>query len=389
MDKQYMTIRGDVRNVDKDAGTAEALIPMSTGSVDRMEDIIEPSAYKKTLKQFMKHPVFVSSHDYWDLRKQIGHFVSLQVDEGGLMGMPKWYVGMGNDEADWGYKLATMNMAAFSVGFVPLKWEKIDKDKDDYFGNRRFTEVELLEISQVIVPANRDAIQGMKAKAAKDPVVLQLVDDLVTNKIWTVPDLSDVATGKALPVAEPSDADLVITADAEPEAEKAVTEDLDLVASGDAVPERKELSQDELADEVSYLSVMVAKVGVRQEGMPAVWDLVRQLLLKTPTGRDIPDDIVQLAGAVLSGKNKADIQQASDLLATVLQRSEMADEGDDEEKQLDITITESMAPDDIMAAVREVLAENQQLKDQQSADLQADIRATVTEVLNDMRGIVK
>ena len=176
----YKTFRAEIKEVDAQAGLLNMVIPMSTGSVDRDEEIIEPAAFKKQLKEFMKRPILLSSHMYGDLRKQIGEFRNLKVTDEGLMANGlEYYVGRGNEEADWGFYLASKGMAAFSVGFIPKQWEKIDEEQDDtMWGNRRYTELELLEISQVVVPSNRDAIQGVRGKAVGDKVTTALLDEV-------------------------------------------------------------------------------------------------------------------------------------------------------------------------------------------------------------------
>uniref|UniRef100_A0A6M3J7X8 Putative prohead protease n=3 Tax=viral metagenome TaxID=1070528 RepID=A0A6M3J7X8_9ZZZZ len=177
----YKTFRAEIKEIDAQAGIINMVIPMSTGAEDRDEEVIEPAAFKKWLKEFMKRPILLSSHMYGDLRKQIGEFKGLKVTDEGLMAQGlEYYIGRGNDEADWGFYLASRGMAAFSVGFIPKKWEPIDEEKDEGFfgGNRRYTEVELLEVSQVVVPSNREAIQGMRGKAQGDPVAVALLDEV-------------------------------------------------------------------------------------------------------------------------------------------------------------------------------------------------------------------
>lgn len=173
----FKTFRAEVKAYDDRLGTVDMVIPMSTASRDRDGEIIEPTAFKRTLKDFMRRPVLLSSHNYMDLRKQIGEFKSLKVTDAGLEAHGiKYYVGEGNEEADWAYKLAARGVAAFSVGFIPQEEEIIDPEKPEGYGNRKFTDVELLEISQVCIPSNRDAIQGLRSKAAADPVVTALMD---------------------------------------------------------------------------------------------------------------------------------------------------------------------------------------------------------------------
>ena len=178
-DKMFRTFRAEVKEVNAEAGIIDMFIPMSTGTLDRLKEVIMPSAFKKTLKEFNKRPILLSSHDYHDLRKQIGEFQSLKLTEDGLMAKPRYYIGEGNEEADWGFKLAQKGMAAFSVGFIPLKIKYAENEKDPL---RTYEELELLEISQVVVPANREAIQGVRAKSV-DTVLNQFFDDVLKTDI--------------------------------------------------------------------------------------------------------------------------------------------------------------------------------------------------------------
>jgi len=170
----FKTFRAEVVKIDdKEEGVIDMLIPMSTDSVDRAGESIDPKGWKKYLKAFMKRAPLVSSHNYHGLQNQIGELLDLQITEKGLLAKPKYYINQGNSEADWGYFLATKGMAAYSVGFIPVKW--VDS-KDE--PKRTYTEQELLEISHVIVPCNRDAIQEMRSKSI-DPVTNKTIDDIL------------------------------------------------------------------------------------------------------------------------------------------------------------------------------------------------------------------
>lgn len=186
----FKAFRAEVIKADATTGEIDMKIPMSTPSKDRTDESILPEAFKKHLKEFMKRPILLSSHDYFDLRKQIGEFKGLKVSEEGLIATGlKYYINEGNEEADWAFNLASKGMAAFSVGFIPIKWEKLnEKEAEGWMGgNRKYTEVELLEISQVVVPANREAIQGVRGKHLEDPIMTQLLDD-VEKEIVTKPE---------------------------------------------------------------------------------------------------------------------------------------------------------------------------------------------------------
>jgi phage head maturation protease len=156
---------GKVRSVDAKNHTVECV--MSDETIDRYDEIIEVEAYRKTLKDFREHPVLLSSHRYsGDLRSQIGEWEKVWIEGKALIGRAKYYVNEGNPEADWGFKLAEKGIAAYSVGFIPIKadtleWEKYEelKKKGKKVARRIFKEVELLETSQVLIPANPSSLQ--------------------------------------------------------------------------------------------------------------------------------------------------------------------------------------------------------------------------------------
>ena len=174
MEAIYKFYKAEVKSVNEDTGEVDMLIPVSTASVDRDGEVVEPMAFKKTLPKFMKRPVLVASHDYRDLTNQIGEWTKLKITDEGVEGRPKYYVNEGNDQADWGFKLASKGMAAFSIGFIPKVWEDGATEKEP---RRTYKEVELLEISQVIVPSNREAIQSIRSKSL-DPVVAEICDEI-------------------------------------------------------------------------------------------------------------------------------------------------------------------------------------------------------------------
>jgi HK97 family phage prohead protease len=245
MDTVYKTYRAEVKDVNLATGEVDMFIPVSTDSVDRDGEIVEPSAFRKTLPKFMKRPVLVSSHDYRDLTSQIGEWTRLKIAASGLEGKPKYYIGEGNDQADWGFKLASKGMAAFSIGFIPIKWTDGDGVKSP---RRTYEEVELLEVSQVIVPSNRDAIQSIRSKSV-DPVQNKLLDDVL------------------------ADTELVTKPEETPEIEH----------------KEKPVSQQEIRDELDYVIRLIDTEGMNDEVEGDFWNLVREGMRHT--GNDIPEDI--------------------------------------------------------------------------------------------------
>lgn len=158
MTKLFKTYFAEIKGIDDKNMTVDVVV--STKTKDRDGDIIEPEAFKKSLKIYKTNPVLLSSHSHHDLTKVIGKAESIKVTDKGLEAKFKYFADQGNAEADWAFKLAQNGIAAFSVGFIGKQWDDLEnKDKEGrlVYGGRRFTEVELLEVSQVTIPSNPDA----------------------------------------------------------------------------------------------------------------------------------------------------------------------------------------------------------------------------------------
>lgn len=320
MDKIYKVFRPEIKGVDTEDGTIDMLIPMSTASIDRDEESINPLGWKKSLPAFRKRPVLLSSHDYGDLRKQIGEFVTIKVSEDGLFARPKYYIGEGNEEADWAFKLASKGMAAYSVGFIPIKWEDGDGEKTP---KRTYIEQELLEISHVVVPSNRDAIQGIRGKSP-DPMINQLVEDIVNAEIVDL-------TGETVNKPEETDEYIRIPVDrgdheghrvrnieiSTKEGISAIYCGTDKVVvtylfkkdhdwtmekakvwvkdhEGKSISELIEhkTSQKEIADEIEFTRLLISENGMNTETVKSAWELVNEIMRLT--GNDMPDYIKAL-----------------------------------------------------------------------------------------------
>jgi HK97 family phage prohead protease len=158
MNKIFKLFKGVVKSINEKDFTVDVVV--STASVDRDKEKINTEAFKKRLKFYKDHPVLLSSHRYDDLRKQIGEAANIKVTDEGLEAKFKYYVGEGNPEADWAWVLAQKGIAGFSIGFMPFEYEDKDLEKDGY--RREYTDIELVEISQVLVPSNREAVQARR-----------------------------------------------------------------------------------------------------------------------------------------------------------------------------------------------------------------------------------
>lgn len=157
MKNEYKLFKARVKAVNTKEHTVEAVI--SDYSIDRDKERFVPGAWKKHLKYYKAHPVLVSSHSYRDLRKQIGEAPKIKETDEGLVATFRYYVDEGNPEADWAFFLASKGMAMFSVGFGTHEAEWQDIEKNDGKLRREITVAELVEVSQVIVGSNRNALQ--------------------------------------------------------------------------------------------------------------------------------------------------------------------------------------------------------------------------------------
>ena len=170
--KIFKSYRAETKSIDDQDGYIKAIV--STESIDRDGEVILSSAWRKTIDDFMKHPVLISSHDYNDLTKQLGEWVSLEVTDKGLEGVAKYYINKGNAEADWGYELAKQGKSAYSVGFMAYDYQEGNGEDN---AKRTYTDVELLEISQVTIPSNRDSLVTMRSKGL-NPVAEEIAKEL-------------------------------------------------------------------------------------------------------------------------------------------------------------------------------------------------------------------
>lgn len=168
--------RGEVKVIDRKAGRVEAVV--STETRDRDGDIIRQAGWD--LDNFMKNPVMLDSHRYGSLEAVIGRWDSMEVKGKKLIGEATYRIGRGQQNADIAFDIAKDGGAAFSVGFIPdmSKAKEID-GKNEFFQNFEFNGQQLLEVSQVSVPSNPDAMQRMIG-------LHPLIDDMIAEKLITI-----------------------------------------------------------------------------------------------------------------------------------------------------------------------------------------------------------
>lgn len=132
----------------------------SSGAIDRHGESLNPNGW--SLTNYMSNPVILFGHDYRSL--PIGKALRVWVENDSLMFTIKFAdTPMGNEVFQL---FADEMLNAFSVGFIPVKWDET--------GEFTYAEMELLELSVVTVPANPEALAKVKsveemiAKAAKN-----------------------------------------------------------------------------------------------------------------------------------------------------------------------------------------------------------------------------
>lgn len=160
---EVKTINTEDRTIDVVASTIDK---------DRDGDIILPSAFKKSLKSFKSNPVILACHQH---RLQTGSspVIGSAVTETIEITDKDFRFKMQFAATPLGEEYWTLyrdrHMRAFSIGFIPQKWED-SRDDNGRFTHRTYTQVELLEVSAVPVPSNRSALARAKEIFGADRV---------------------------------------------------------------------------------------------------------------------------------------------------------------------------------------------------------------------------
>jgi hypothetical protein len=143
----------EVKSVDVENGTVTAVV--SDESVDRDGDIIRVVGWQ--LEAFRALPVMLADHEY-SIEKTIGKWKDIRIEGTQLIGTAEYFLNAGNELAEHAFALAQRGLAAFSVGFktYPEHTTRLDT------GGSEYKKQELLEISQVAIPANPHALAFAK-----------------------------------------------------------------------------------------------------------------------------------------------------------------------------------------------------------------------------------
>ncbi len=150
-------VSGVVKGVDLEKRTMSMV--GTSEAKDRDNDIIMLSGWD--LKNYKKNPVFLWAHNYHAVPlakttriikteepKQLIH--TIKYPTLGLNPFADMILGLYNEKI----------MNASSVGFIPRKSERLEKEKDERWAGTRFLKQEMLELSGVPVPSNPEALQN-------------------------------------------------------------------------------------------------------------------------------------------------------------------------------------------------------------------------------------
>lgn len=185
---------------------------LSTDDVDRHGDIISADGW--ALDSYRANPVLLWAHDY--RQPAIGRAAKMWTEPHRLL------ANMEFAPTEFAQEIASLYRSGFqwgvSVGFKPIRFEERRDEKTGAFLGIRFLEQELLEVSAVPVPANRNALRRsgqleLNASAALWPALASQVDELakLAAEIGdTVAELENTAKGAPMPVEASSVSDIVL-----------------------------------------------------------------------------------------------------------------------------------------------------------------------------------
>lgn len=144
---QFTTLFSIEKSADSQDDTLKIIGYANTTNKDRMGDVIPMDAWNsKALENYQKNPIILAFHDH---KKPIGVADSISVDSKGLQ-----ISAIISKAAGEVYGLIKDSvLKAFSIGFI-VKDAKYDSKTDIFV----ITELELLEVSVVSVPANQDSL---------------------------------------------------------------------------------------------------------------------------------------------------------------------------------------------------------------------------------------
>lgn len=151
-----------VKSIDKAKRQITALA--SSADLDRHDEVVEPEAFRELLPVYMKSggPVITSHQHRLETGHSslIGNVIKAWIDQQGLWVTIEFIRGTALGE-EYGMLYLEKKQRALSIGFIELEGGSEMRDGRQVYIH---TKVELLEISCVIVGANREALSKSKQR---------------------------------------------------------------------------------------------------------------------------------------------------------------------------------------------------------------------------------
>ena len=145
--------------------SGELTFVLSTDDMDRHGDVVSADGWR--LEAYLRNPVLLWAHDY--RHPAIGRALSVWTESHRLLARMEFA------PTAFAQEVASLYATGFqwgvSVGFRPIRWEERRDARTGAFLGLRYLEQELLEVSAVPVPANRQALRREAGGDALTPTL--------------------------------------------------------------------------------------------------------------------------------------------------------------------------------------------------------------------------
>lgn len=179
MKKRIKAIPFEIKEINEDDRSFLAVA--STEDLDRDNDRIMASGWD--LSEFVKNPVVPWAHKYGD--PPVARAEDVHVEAGRLMFRPRFASAEEYPFADTIFKLYKGGfLKAFSVGFKPKRWERVERQGKG--SGYDYLETELWEISACTVPSNPNALVAAKSAGVISEEELERIEEDPLDKALAI-----------------------------------------------------------------------------------------------------------------------------------------------------------------------------------------------------------
>jgi hypothetical protein len=195
--KEIRTIHPEIRVIDASAGIVDYIA--SDETLDCYNEIIAARGW--LFDRFEKNAPLVNSHDYSDIKQQLGRITDFYVKDGKLHNRAQFAIDVPQNElALLAFSMVEKQyLKACSVGFMPVEWlsrwnDKTLADFTDECARLKvdpgavgtiFTKQQQIELSVCIIGANQNALVEMKQAVADGAIDRELAGRVVAKYLGT------------------------------------------------------------------------------------------------------------------------------------------------------------------------------------------------------------